>query len=115
MIAVRFPPALSRNIKGTISWVPCFFDILTIRDEDNESDTLSIIKDACFNILQTNKYPSIINLMVGELAEGFAYLQFQIPFSAIDQDRIMPDNTPITYWGIFEYYRVSKEELNAFD
>lgn len=116
MIAVRFPPALSRNIKGTISQVPCFFDILQIDDIGaSDIDTLKIIKDACFNILRDMKYANIINLMLSEIGGGYAYFHFQIPLKSIDQDSMVPDETPISYYGIIEYFRLDKSDLNTIN
>lgn len=110
MIAVRFPPTLSRNIKGTVSQVPCFFDVLRIDDvEASDIDTLKIIKDACFNILRDMKYANIINLMLYEIGGGYAHFHFQIPLKSIDQDSMVPDETPISYYGIIEYFRINED------
>lgn len=107
MIYVQYPPTLFRNFEGKIDIVPSFFNELYI-DESNEDgkDILESIRDASFQILQTHKYPSIINFMVREMNDGMVAIHFQIPKYAIDTDRMEPDCRTINYYGTVRFAQI---------
>lgn len=112
MIYVAYPPTLTRNFEGETDIVPSFFAELYI-DEANESgkDILESIRDASFQVLQSHKYPSIVNFMVHQIGEDLANIHFQIPKYAIDMDRMKPDSRLISYYGIVRFFQ-SNETLS---
>ena len=106
MIYVVYPPALTRNFEGRTDIVPSFFTELYI-DETNEDgkDILESIRDASFQILQSHKYPSIVNFMVYQVGEDLANIHFQVPKYAIDMDRMEPDERLMSYYGTVRFFQ----------
>lgn len=106
MIYVTYPPALIRNFEGEIDIIPSFFTKLYI-DETNEDgkDILESIRDASFQILQSYKYPSIVNFMIYQIGEDLANIHFQVPKYAIDIDRMEPDERLMSYYGTIRFFQ----------
>ena len=108
MIYVAYPPTLTRNFKGKIQQVPCFFIDMYIDETVKDYDILESIRDASFQIIQAHKYSSIFHFMITKVGDDMANIHFQIPVHTIEQDSMNPDDTPVSYYGTVRFFQTNE-------